>query len=56
MKDDVKYTVTIKVDSKEQWQAFRKLCQKLDTTASREIRKLMRDKFEENKDMMERLF
>ena len=54
--DEKKFNATISFSSKRDWESFKKLCVKLDTTASREIRKFIKDFKHTHKDEMEKLF
>ena len=50
------FNATISFLDKREWEVFKKLCTKLDTTASREIRVFVRTFKEKHKEELEKLF
>ena len=50
------YNATIRFKNKRDWEIFKKLCEKNDTSASREIRRMIEDYKEQHKEKLEKLF
>jgi len=50
------FNATVSFSDKQDWDSFKKLCKKLDTSAAREIRIFIRDFKTQHKEEMEKLF